>query len=59
MLIQFRDYLHEQCIDAEKAALIASATPKARRIHADEMRRLISARSPEQVEKMERERGLA
>jgi hypothetical protein len=58
MLIQIRDLLHQRRIDEARRALLSARTPAERRQHAAEMRDLIQQRSPAEVARMERQRGI-
>jgi hypothetical protein len=48
----------ESRIDFQRGLLATAQTPDEKTSAWDEMKRLIDLRSPEQVERMERERGL-
>jgi hypothetical protein len=48
----------ERAIDFQHGLLVTALTPAEQTAAWDEMKRLIEQRSPEQVEAMERERGL-
>jgi hypothetical protein len=48
----------ERQIDFQRGLLVTAITPDEQTAAWDEMKRLIELRSPEQIERMERERGL-
>lgn len=53
-----KDEALERAIDREALMLLTAKTPEARRVAMNELRRLISLRSEQQVERMERRMGL-
>jgi hypothetical protein len=52
------DIEREAAIEAYRQKLVASHDPLTKRIAALRMKELIAERSPQQIERMERERGL-
>lgn len=55
---QVSDAELERLIDFQHGLLVTSLTPAEQTVAWEERKRLIAMRSPEQVEQMERERGL-